>query len=300
MAVRRAAPKKAEPEASRKRNRPAAAGSRAAAPESVDDSSPAAAPAPARIDLERLAPAARALAAGTPPLYIGTSGFSYTEWRGFFYPDKLASKGFLPFYAACFPTTEINNTFYRIPRLAMTEQWAAAVPDDFRFTLKLSQRVTHIKRLKDVDQEMSWFAAAALGLGSKLGPVLVQLPPNFKKDVERLAAFLAKHAPRVNLAFEFRHASWFDDEVYTLLRSHNAGFAVVEMEEGDTLPRPRLVTGPFVYMRLRKGLYAPGELADWAAWMRSQSVPVYCYLKHDNQAPVLAAALVQAFTPGAP
>lgn len=252
--------------------------------------------APDPIDLARIGPAARALARGTPPIFIGTSGYSYPEWRGFFYPDKMASRGFLPFYAACFPTAEINNTFYRIPRLAMTEQWAAAVPDDFRFTLKLSQRVTHIKRLKDVDQEMSWFAAAALGLGDKLGPVLVQLPPNFKKDLERLETFLAKHAPRSKLAFEFRHASWFDDEVYALLRAHGAAFAVVEMEDSDPLPRPRLVTGPFVYMRLRKGDYAPGELAGWAAWMRSQTVPVYCYMKHDEYAPVIAAALVAAFT----
>ena len=289
MAARRPAPRKTAPEKPRKRTRPAPGGTSAAAPAALEP-----------IDLERIAPAARALAAGTPPIFIGTSGFSYAEWRGFFYPEKLASKGFLPFYAACFPTTEINNTFYRIPRLALTEQWAAAVPADFRFTLKLSQRITHIKRLKEVDQEMSWFASAALGLGNKLGPLLVQLPPNFKKDFERLDTFLGKHAPRSSLVFEFRHASWFDDEVYALLRAHGAALAVVEMEAGDTLPRPRLVTGPFVYMRLRKGTYTPEELAGWAAWMQSQSVPVYCYLKHDDQAPVLAAALVQAFTPGAP
>jgi uncharacterized protein YecE (DUF72 family) len=258
---------------------------KSAAPGTASSAAPAA-PPPDAFALE--------LAREARPLFIGTSGFSYTEWRGFFYPDKLPAKQFLSFYSGIFPTTEINNTFYRIPRPALTEQWAAEVPAGFRFTLKLSQRVTHIKRLKDVDQEMSWFTSAALGLGDKLGPVLVQLPPNFKKDAARLSEFLDKQAPRLRLALEFRHASWFDDEVFEILRGHDTAFAVVEREEGETLPQPRLVTGSFVYMRLRKGELAAGEWSDWAAWIRSQVVPVYCYLKHDERSPDLARRLVQA------
>jgi uncharacterized protein YecE (DUF72 family) len=240
--------------------------------------------------------AALALAARTPPIRIGTSGFSYTEWRGSFYPEKLPAKEFLRWYAQCFPTTEINNTFYRIPRASLTAQWRADVPDEFRFTLKLSQRITHIKRLKEADTEMSWFTSGALELGPTLGPVLVQLPPNFKKDAPRLEAFLAKHAPRLQLAVEFRHASWVDDEVEALLRAHRVAFAVVEAEPDESeMPRPRLATGTFVYVRLRKGEYTPAELEDWAAWMRAQSVPVYCYVKHDDAAPLLAQSVVAAF-----
>jgi len=235
---------------------------------------------------------AHALVSRTPPVRVGTSGFSYTEWRGAFYPEKLPAKDFLRWYSQCFPTTEINNTFYRIPRATLTAHWRAEVADDFRFTLKLSQRVTHIKRLKDVDAEMSWFTAAALELGPTLGPVLVQLPPNFKKDAPRLDDFLAKHAPRLQLAVEFRHASWLDDEIEALLRARGAAFAVVESEPDDAPSRPRLVTGAFAYVRLRKDAYAPGELRDWATWMLEQSVPVYCYVKHDVVAPVVARALV--------
>src|SRR5262245_12526428 len=126
------------------------------APPAPAPSSAPATPPPAPL----LDASALELAREARPLYIGTSGFSYAEWRGFFYPDKLPSKQFLSFYSGIFPTTEINNTFYRIPRTKLTEQWATEVPDGFRFTLKLSQRVTHIKRLKDVDQEMSWFTSA--------------------------------------------------------------------------------------------------------------------------------------------
>ena len=237
------------------------------------------------------------LAAQTPALWIGTSGFSYPEWRGAFYPEKLPPKQFLGFYAQHFPTTEINNTFYRFPRAATTEPWARETPDGFRFTVKLPQRITHSKRLQDVDTEMSWFASGVLPLGDKLGPVLVQLPPNFKKDTERLDAFLAKHAARFRLVLEFRHQSWFEADVERILRDRGAAFALAENDAGEALQIPRWVTGPFVYMRLRKDGYSPAELAEWSVWMRAQPVPVYCYVKHDERAPELAAALVQALTP---
>lgn len=232
--------------------------------------------------------------AHAPRIRIGTSGFAYDEWRGAFYPEKLPAKQLLSFYGQHFDTTEINASFYRIPRRSTTEGWYAEVPASFAFTLKLSQRITHIKRLKDCDQEMTWFMDAALGLQDKLGSILVQLPPNFKADVERLDAFLARQARHARLAVEFRHASWYTDEVYDTLRRHNAALAVVEMEDGDDTLRPREVTADFVYVRLRKGDYTPDELRDWAAWLRAQTGNVYCYLKHDERAPELALALLRA------
>ena len=227
-----------------------------------------------------------------PRILVGTSGFAYKEWKGTFYPEDLPAKKYLSYYAQHFSTTEINNTFYRMPTVKLTEGWYAEVPDGFSFTLKLSQRITHFKRLKNVDEEMNFFLTSAAGLKEKLGPVLVQLPPNFKKDLAVLEDFLAKFASQARLAFEFRHDSWFDDELFDLLRKHNAAFGVVEKEEGANTPRE--VTGPFVYMRLRKGEYSANEMLDWARWIRSQRVPVYCYLKHDDRAPLLATELLKA------
>ena len=228
----------------------------------------------------------------TSRVFVGTSGFAYKEWKGTFYPDDLPAKKYLSYYAGQFRTTEINNTFYRMPTAKLTEGWYAEVPDGFSFTLKLSQRITHFKRLKNIDEEMNFFLTSAAGLKEKLGPILVQLPPNFKKDIVVLEDFLAKFASHGRLAFEFRHDSWFDDELFELLRKHNAALGVVEKEEGANAPRE--VTGPFVYMRLRKGEYSADEMLDWARWIRSQRVPVYCYLKHDDRAPLLATELLKA------
>jgi len=226
-----------------------------------------------------------------PRVFVGTSGFSYKEWRGIFYPEDLPAKKYLSFYAERFHTTEINNTFYRLPTTKLTEGWYAEVPADFSFTLKLSQKITHFKKLKNVDEEMGVFLRAADALQTKLGPILVQLPPTFKKDVPVLEEFTAKFSPGRKLAFEFRHESWLDEEVFELLRRHACAFGVVETEDPHKAT-PREVTGPFVYMRLRKGEYSEGELAEWAEWIRSQSVDVYCYLKHDERAPVLAEELL--------
>jgi uncharacterized protein YecE (DUF72 family) len=228
------------------------------------------------------------------PILVGTSGFAYKEWKGSFYPDELPAKKYLSYYAGQFRTTEINNTFYRMPTTKLCEGWRSEVPDDFSFTLKLSQRITHFKRLKNVDDEMSFFLESAAVLKEKLGPILVQLPPNFKKDIELLEEFLAKFASKGKLAFEFRHESWFSDDLYDLLREYRTTLGVVEKEEGEGPEAPREVTGSFVYMRLRKGDYTQDEMHDWATWIRSQSVPVYCYLKHDERAPALAKQLLEA------
>jgi uncharacterized protein YecE (DUF72 family) len=141
---------------------------------------------------------------------------------------------------------------------------------------------------------MNFFLESASALKEKLGPILVQLPPNFKKDLEVLDGFLANFATRGKLAFEFRHESWFSDDVYEVLRSHTTTLGVVEKEEDEGPDAPREVTGSFVYMRLRKGDYSKDEMLDWARWIRSQSVPVYCYLKHDDRAPILANELLAA------
>ena len=227
-------------------------------------------------------------------ILVGTSGFAYKEWKGSFYPEKLPAKKYLSYYAEHFSTTEINNTFYRMPTTKLCEGWYAEVPEDFSFTLKVSQRITHFKRLKNVDDDMTYFLDSAAGLKEKLGPILVQLPPNFKKDTDVLEAFLGSFATKGKLAFEFRHESWFTDDVYDLLRKYKTTLGVVEKEEGEGPETTREVTGSFVYMRLRKGEYSNDEMLDWARWIRSQNVPVYCYLKHDERAPVLAKRLLEA------
>jgi uncharacterized protein YecE (DUF72 family) len=186
-----------------------------------------------------------------------------------------------------------------MPTAKVTEGWYGEVPAGFSFTLKLSQRVTHFKRLKNVDSEMDFFLNSAAALKEKLGPILVQLPPNFKKDIGVLEDFLARFASRAMLAFEFRNASWFGEELFGLLNRYNSAFGVVEKEDGDEeLETPREVTGSFVYMRLRKEEYESAELADWAGWILDQKVPVYCYLKHDERAPVLANNLLEALKKG--
>lgn len=225
-----------------------------------------------------------------PEIRIGTSGFSYPEWKGVFYPEDLPSKKYLSFYARHFKTTEINNTFYRIPTFQLTESWHAEVPEDFSFTLKLSQAITHRKKLKNAEAEMERFLDGSTGLKKKLGTILVQLPPYFKKDSAVLEAFLENYSQKARLAFEFRHETWYEKEIYELLRKYNCAFAVVEAEEQQPV---REVTGNFIYMRLRKGDYSNKELKEWADWIRKQKVEVYCYLKHDEKAPVLAQQLME-------
>ncbi len=222
-------------------------------------------------------------------ILIGTSGFSYPEWKGTFYPDDLPTKNYLSYYAEHFKTTEINNTFYRLPSRKTTEGWYESVPQDFSFTLKLTQKITHIRRLKGADSEMSVFLEGAAGLMEKMGPILVQLPPNFKKDTVVLEEFLRNYAKKGMLAIEFRHPSWFSDDTYQLLRTYDCSLGVVEAEETESV---KVVTGPFIYMRLRKGDYTNEELGVWADWIKSQNKDVYCYLKHDEKAPVLAKQLM--------
>ena len=155
-------------------------------------------------------------------LYVGTSGYAYKEWKGSFYPRDLPAKRMLHYYGEHFRTVEINNTFYRMPTAALLETWAGEVPGDFRFVLKASQRITHLQRLKDADDSVAYLLDVAGTLKTRLGALLFQLPPNLKMDVPRLRAFLELLPPQSRAAFEFRHASWFDDEVFALLHAHRA------------------------------------------------------------------------------
>src|SRR5262245_6493072 len=189
------------------------------------------------------------LADESPRIRVGTSGFSYTEWRGKFYPADLSPKKFLSYYAQHFPTTEVNNTFYRIPTPTLVRNWRNEVPPEFQLTLKVSQIITHRKNLKEVEPEMQSFLEGAAALSEKLATLLVQLPPFFRKEIETLEDFLKRFSSQARLAFEFRHRSWFCDDVYQLLRQHQCALAVVEKEEGDVAEAPREVTAPFIYMR---------------------------------------------------
>lgn len=224
-------------------------------------------------------------------IYLGTSGFSYKEWKGVLYPDDLPQSRYLHYYSRQFNSTEINNTFYRIPSEKMTAGWATQVPEGFRFALKLTQRITHRKKLVDCREEMEWFLHGSSPLAQHLGCILVQLPPWFKRQDEVLEDFLGQFGRAVPLALEFRHDSWFDDATFDLLARHNAALAVVESDEREAV---REVTAPFLYMRLRKSDYAPSHIRDWAAWIRGQDRDVYVYLKHAAAAPELARQLRQA------
>ena len=215
-------------------------------------------------------------------IHAGTSGFSYPEWKGAFYPEDLPQSRFLEYYAERFSTVEINNTFYRFPRSSMLEGWREGTPDGFMFAVKAVQGITHRGRLKDVDELTRDFVERCQLLGDKLGPILFQLPPNFKRDDERLADFLYSLDPRLRYAFEFRHHSWFADDVLQALSDSGAALCV---SEGEKLDTPRLAIGRFVYARLRKEEYTDEELADWHDWMAAQveaGVDVFAYLKHDE------------------
>src|SRR5262245_13339095 len=181
-------------------------------------------------------------------IWVGTSGYNYPEWRGSFYPEKLATTKMLPYYAERLATVEINYTFYRSPNQKTLEGWMSATPERFRLTLKAPKRITHDARLKDCEERLGFFLKTAAALEPKLGALLFQLPPNFRKDVERFDAFLGLFPDGTRAAFEFRHASWFDEEVYARLRARNLALCVADSEKLST---PVTITAPYAYFRLR-------------------------------------------------
>jgi uncharacterized protein YecE (DUF72 family) len=227
-------------------------------------------------------------------LHVGTSGYSYKEWKGTFYPDDLPVKQMLRYYGERFRATEINNTFYRMPKASVLEAWAGEVPADFKFALKAPQRITHFQRLRDCGESLSYLLATAGVLKDRLGPLLFGLPPNFKKDVERLKEFLALLPPQRPVAFEFRHPSWFDDEVFGLLRDHQVALCIAEAE-GD-LEVPFVSTADWGYLRLRRPDYTAAELRAWVKKVRTQPWrDAFVFFKHEDEGkgPQLAAAFLK-------
>jgi uncharacterized protein YecE (DUF72 family) len=223
----------------------------------------------------------------------GTSGFSYKEWKGSFYPEELPAQEMLAFYAQRLPAVEINNTFYRMPKASLLTAWAEEVPDGFRFVLKASQRITHHKRLQSASEEVGYFFRVATTLGDRLGPVLFQLPPNLKKDLPRLQDFLAVLPAGCRPAFEFRHASWFEDDVFEALRASAAALCIAEDEE---LATPLVPTAGWGYLRLRRPDYGEAEVAAWAERLRAQAwSEAYVFFKHEDAGtgPRLAAQLLE-------
>ncbi len=215
-------------------------------------------------------------------IWIGTSGFQYPEWKGTFYPETLPLAKMLGFYAEQFSTTEINYTFRRIPSVKTLERWSLETPERFIFSLKAPQKVTHFAKLRDCTDTLRYFHQTVSTLGAKLGPVLFQLPPSFKKDAAVLAAFLEEIPSGMRAAFEFRHASWFDDEVFPLLKNRNAALCIADSEKLST---PAVATADFGYLRLRREDYQTSDISRWAEMVRKNGGSwndAFIYLKHEE------------------
>ena len=232
-------------------------------------------------------------------IWIGTSGYNYPEWKGSFYPEKMPAAKMLPYYAERFPTVEINYTFYRTPTEQILDGWNAATPADFRLTLKAPKRITHDARLRDCGDRVRQFLETAATLGPKLGALLFQLPPNLKKDLALFDAFLDTFPPRVNAAFEFRHVSWLDEEVYGRLRARNLALCVADSQKLST---PVEITADFGYFRLRDEGYSPDDIARWALVIREKTSAcreVFVYFKHEEEGkgPEFARLLIDALKP---
>jgi uncharacterized protein YecE (DUF72 family) len=228
----------------------------------------------------------------TGQIRIGTSGFSYKEWLGGFYPDKLPGAKMLAYYAERMPTVEINYTFRAMPKREMLEKWAAQTPENFRFALKAPQRITHFARLRGADEVVEHFIDTASALGQRLGPVLFQLPPGFRRDIPLLRTFIRLIAGRMRAAFEFRDPSWFEgDELAATLRESGISLCIAESER---ITAPILRTAPYVYLRLRNEAYDDAALAAWAeriAEFAQEGAEVFVYFKHEDSAPALALRL---------
>jgi uncharacterized protein YecE (DUF72 family) len=219
----------------------------------------------------------------------GTSGFSYKEWVGPFYPEKQPAKGMLGFYATRLPIVEINNTFYRMPNAAAIAAWRAQVPDSFRFAIKAPRRITHVKRLKGCETELEFLFAALESLGPCLGSILFQLPPYAKVDAAALASFVALLPAGCRAAFEFRNESWLEREVFALLESRN--LALVHSEGDRALEQELRWTADWAYLRLRRVVYTQGDLESWLARLRTARLTeAQVFFKHEDQAtgPLLA------------
>ena len=225
----------------------------------------------------------------TRPLHVGTSGWNYGDWKGIFYPENLRSKDYLRFYAERFATTEVNYSFYHLPRPSTYQNWAGMTPEGFLFAVKASRHITHVRRLRDVGEEWRKFLDNTTALGAKLGQVLLQFPPSMRADGKLLRQFLELERPEaVKLACEFRHASWFDPEVLEILREHETALVIAQSERYPQAPA--LPTAAFMYLRfhgpgqLFASRYSDRELEEWAGkisnWLEAGRT-VYAYFNND-------------------
>ena len=213
---------------------------------------------------------------------VGTSGYNYPEWRGSFYPEKFPTGKMLAFYAEHFNTVEVNYTFYRIPTPPLLEGWAKGTPETFTFTLKAPRRITHDSKLQRCEDLTQTFCRTARTLGAKLGTLLFQLPPTFKRDDAVLGGFLELIPEGMRAAFEFRHPSWHDDSVFAALRRRNVALCVAD---SDKMSTPVVATADYAYFRLRDEGYQRPDIERWATVIKSQSVPgdAFVYFKHEEQ-----------------
>lgn len=226
-------------------------------------------------------------------VWIGTSGFQYAEWKGMFYPEDLPAAKMLPFYAERFTTTEINYTFHRIPAPKTIENWKTLTPTNFRFALKAPQKITHWSKLRDCADTLEYFCRVISQLDEKLGPILFQLPPTFKKETAILESFL-RELPGMRCAFEFRHESWFDDEIFALLKARNAALCIADTE---SLATPTTVTADYGYLRLRREDYGKIDIERWARFVQDQQTSwrdTFIYFKHEESGigPKLARQMI--------
>jgi uncharacterized protein YecE (DUF72 family) len=229
-------------------------------------------------------------------IWVGTSGYNYPEWKGTFYPETLSAAKMLPYYAERFLTVEINYTFYRTPTEKTLLGWNNATPDSFRLTLKAPKRITHDARLKECGDEVRRFITTAATLGPKLGVLLFQLPPNLKKDAARFDAFIEAFPAGVRAAFEFRHASWFDEDIYARLRARNLALCVADSEKLST---PVVMTADYGYVRLRDEGYTPADIERWAGVIGDTArgcADTFVYFKHEEsgKGPEFARRLIDA------
>jgi uncharacterized protein YecE (DUF72 family) len=227
-------------------------------------------------------------------LLAGASGYSYKEWKGDFYPADIKPETMLAWYSERLPTVEINNTFYRMPKAEVLETWAGATPNDFRFAIKASRRITHHARLKadEAADSVAYLYRNLASLGAKRGPVLFQLPPLLKKDLPRLAEFLRLLPDGHNAAFEFRNDSWFADDVYDMLKT--AGAALCLSEREDNGPPPLVETASWGYIRLRLETYSESDLQQWASRLVATAWRQICvYFMHEPTAPGYAKTLMR-------
>ena len=227
--------------------------------------------------------------------WIGTSGFQYPEWKGTFYPEDLPTSKMLAYYAERFTTTEVNYSFRRIPSPKTIQSWYEGTPERFKFSLKAPQKVTHFAKLKNCGDTMQYFCQVITDLETKLGPVLFQLPPNFKKDTALLAHFLECVPGGLRAAFEFRNASWFDEEVFAILNGKNIALCIAESAD---LTTPVVATADYGYLRLRREDYTSADMERWAnAIAEKEKIwpDVFVYLKHEESGmgPRLAKQLIE-------